>query len=260
MAYIGGTLAANKCISELTSMGALVDVYSKKWLLSNPDFVNFDIDNLSDFQLESNGVCEGHLLVISTSLDFQIVSKLLVDAHPSFEKYFGPQAAHHKPDLIFINLLTQQILCVGLGRKNYFFGYVIGADDIKISDGNISNVIHPLMNKDEFNPTVNFMREFIRYDYSDIVTSQIEALYVFGQCARNYDQLPLTPDQIEEIIQQGPDGEGMYDIDDQLMSLDEARAVIAELEEVNDWGKENLSTLQIYFPELTWGDLNTQDY
>ena len=72
--------------------------------------------------------------------------------------------------------------------------------------------------------------------------------------------IPLTPDQIEEIIQQGPDGEGMYDINDQLMSLDEARAFIAELEEVNDWGKENLSTLQIYFPALTWSDLNTQDY
>jgi hypothetical protein len=44
------------------------------------------------------------------------------------------------------------------------------------------------------------------------------------------------------------------------MSLEEARAIIAEFEATDDWCRENLSTLQEFFPDLTWADLNTQDY
>ena len=260
MVYSGGTPAAQKCIAELTALGALVDIYSNTWLAENSSRADYSMEDLADFQQQSSGACVGHLLVISTSLNLEIVSSLLPNAHSGFEHYFGERAPYHKPDLIFINLATHQILCVGLGRKNYFFGYAIGNDDVTISDGNLKEVIFEFNDIENLDPTKVFMREFLKYDYAGVVTSLLEALYEFGISARNYDQLPLTTDQIEEIIDLGPDDAGMYDIDDQLMSLDEARAVIAELEEVNDWGKENLSTLQIYFPELTWGDLNTQDY
>jgi hypothetical protein len=72
--------------------------------------------------------------------------------------------------------------------------------------------------------------------------------------------LPLTPDQIEEVIDAGADSDDMYDIDDELMTLDEARAVIAEFEEADESGRDNLAKLQLFFPELSWSDLNTQDY
>ena len=50
------------------------------------------------------------------------------------------------------------------------------------------------------------------------------------------------------------------DIDDGLMSEEEVREVLYEFEQADSWGKENLSVIQDFFPELTWADLNTQDY
>ncbi len=260
MAYTGGTAAARECIAKLTELGALVDVYSKQWLSANPDFSYFTEDELAEYQSKSNSACEGHLLVISTSLDLPVVSNLLPAAHPGFDAYFGERAPHHKPDLVFINLATRQILCVGLGRKNYFFGFAIGTDHVSVNDGNVFDVVRPWRKDAEVTPSVLFMREFLQYDYAGIVPSLIESLYEFGICARTWDHLPLTPDQIEEILDQGPDGDGLFDIDDEMMSLDDARSIIAEFEEVDEDGRKNLSTIQEFFLELTWGDLNTQDY
>lgn len=52
----------------------------------------------------------------------------------------------------------------------------------------------------------------------------------------------------------------MPDVDDELMTLDQARAIIKEFEETDETGRDNLDSLQLFFPELSWGDLNTQDY
>lgn len=260
MAYTGGTVAARECIAKLTELGALVNVYSRQWLATHPDFTYFSDGDLADYQQQSSNACEGHLLLISTSLDREAIENLLPAAHPGFVAYFGERAPYHKPDLIFINLATRQILCVGLGRKNYFFGYAVGNEDVSISDGNLRQAIRPWSDEENVNSTLVFMREFLKFDYANVVLNLVEALYEFGISARAWDHLPLTPDQIEEILDQGPDEDGLFDIDDQMMSLEEARNVIAEFEEADDWGRENLSTIQEFFPELTWADLNTQDY
>ena len=110
MAYQGGTVAARECISKLKQLGALVDVYSHEWLAANPDFDYFGADDLEKYQQKSNNRCVGHLLIVSTSLDQQAVGDLLTAAHPGFEAIFGENAAYHKPDFVFINLATQQIL------------------------------------------------------------------------------------------------------------------------------------------------------
>jgi hypothetical protein len=260
MAYQGGTVAARECISQLKQMGALADVYSHEWLASNPDFIYFGADDLEAYQLKSNNRCAGHLLIVSTSLDQQAVGDLLTSAHPGFEAIFGENSAFHKPDFIFINLATQQILCIALGRKNYFFGSAIGADNVRIHDGNVYNCSQPWLHKDSEDPTLAFMREFRALDYAAIVENLIESLYEFGVHARAWDHLPLIPEQIEEIINAGPDSDGFYDVDDELMTLEEARAVIAEFEAADEMGNDHLHTLQQFFPQLTWGDLNTQDY
>ncbi len=85
-------------------------------------------------------------------------------------------------------------------------------------------------------------------------------MYEFGICARDWDHLPLNPELIEQIIDSGPDENGLFDIDDELMPLEDVKNILQEFAEVEDWAIENLSTLQDYFPDLTWADLNTQDY
>lgn len=260
MPYTGGTHAAQACIKQLTELGALVDVYSKQWLDGHPNFPYCSADDLAEYQATSSNACEGHLLIISTSLDEPKVAEQLIGAYPEFESVLGENAPFHKPDLIFINLATQQILCVGLRRKNYLFGYAIGAEKVEIDDGNVQDVTSTDQIDDAGTPTLQFIRKFVQYDYAGIVTRLIDSLYEFGVSARTWDHLPLNPEIIEEILEQGPDEEGQYDIDGEMMSLEEARDVIAEFEQANDWGNENLSSIQDLFPELTWGDLNTQDY
>lgn len=260
MIYKGGTDVANTSLRELKNLGALVDVYTKEWLDFNPDYQYFSHDDLDDYQAKSKGACEGHLLVISTSLNDLLVSSLLISAYPLFNNKFGDKSSDHKPDLIFINLATRQILCVGLGRKNQFFGYVLGNDHVRIHDSVVEEIVNRAYEASAENPTHRFLNEFLKYDYARVVSSLVESLYEFGICARNWDHLPLNPELIDQIIDSGPDENGLFDIDDELMSLDDVKNILKEFVEVEDCAIENLSTPQDYFPDLTWADLNTQDY
>ncbi len=260
MLYTGGTHSAQTCIKQLTELGALVDIYSKQWLDAHPNFLYCSTDDLTAHQITSSNACEGHLLVISTSLDEAVVGEQLLAAYPAFEPIFGQKAPDHKPDIVFMNLATQQILCVGLGRKNQLFGYAVGAEEVEIDDDNVQDATSTDQIEAANTPTLLFMREFVQYDYAGIVTRLIDSLYEFGVSARAWDHLPLNPELIEEILEQGPDEDGLFDIDGEMMSLEEARDVIAEFAQADDWGNENLSCIQDLFPELTWADLSTGDY
>lgn len=260
MPYTGGTKAAQNAIDQLQRLGALINVYNNEWLSKNPKFPSFGAEELADFDSQSGGACSGHLLVISTSLDGDAVTDQLLAAYPGFGVAFGADAPHHKPDFVFINLATQQILCVGLGRKNYVFGYAIGADGVLISDANVRDIIDRSFDLRGQDTTLAFMNEMVKYDHGNVVINLIESLYEFGVSARAWDHLPLYPELIEEILANGPNEDGMYDIDDELMSDEEVREVLVEFEQADSWGKENLSVIQDFFPELTWADLNTQDY
>ena len=258
--YKGGTDAANNSLRELKNLGALADVYTKEWLDSNTDFSYFSLDDLDDYQAKSKGACEGHLLVISTSLNDLLVASLLISAYPIFAKNLDENIQLHKPDLIFINLATRQILCVGLGRKNQFFGYALDNYHVRIHDSVVEEIVSRAYEASAENPTHKFLNEFLKYDYARVVSSLVESLYEFGICARNWDHLPLNPELIDQIIESGPNENGLFDIDDELMPLEDVKKILKEFAEVEDWAIENLSTLQDYFPDLTWADLNTQDY
>lgn len=260
MPYTGGTPAAQNCIKQLTELGALVDIYSKQWLDAHPNFLYCSSDDLADYQATSSNACKGHLLIISTSLDESVVGEKLMAAYSEFESVLGKSAPHHKPDFIFINLATQQILCVGLRRKNQLFGYAIGKKAVEIDDGNVQDVTSTDQIDAASTPTLQFMRKFVKYDYAGIITRLIDSLYEFGVSARAWDHLPLNPELIEEILEQGPDEEGLFDIDGEMMSLEEARDVIAEFAQADDWGNENLSCIQDLFPDLIWSDVSTGDY
>lgn len=260
MPYTGGTKAAQNAIDQLQQLGALINVYSNEWLSKNPKFPSFGTEELADFDSQSGGACSGHLLVISTSLDSDAVTDQLLAAYPGFAVAFGADSDYHKPDFVFINLATQQILCVGLGRKNYVFGYALGADSVLINDANVRDIIDRSFDSTAQDATLAFMSEMVKHDHGNVVINLIESLYEFGVSARAWDQLPSNPEVIEEILEIGPNEDGLYDIDDELMSEEKVREVLEEFEQADSWGKENLSVIQDLFPELTWADLNTQDY
>jgi hypothetical protein len=45
-----------------------------------------------------------------------------------------------------------------------------------------------------------------------------------------------------------------------MMTLIEARALIAEFDQYEEMAIDHLHTMQQFFPDLTWSDLTTQDY
>ena len=244
MAYVSESPAVQKCVAELSALGALVDVYSAEWINEHSGFPEFSLEELKEYQARSHNMCEGHLLVISTSLDHEAMSTLLPAAYPLLTDVVNPKIGNHKPDLIFLNLATQQILWVGLGRKNQLFGFAVGAEDVRLRDGNIDDIIRPSQDQESADPTFLYMREFLKYDYSGIVGDLIESLYEFGIWARAFDHLPLNPDLIEDILEEGPNSDGLYEINGELMTIQEAQSVLADFEEADNLGREHLQTLQ----------------
>jgi hypothetical protein len=262
MTYTGGTSTAQACIDQLKAKGALVDVYSNEWLAANPDFCEFYPEDLHDYQLKSRGACVGHLLIICNSLDTDEIFQMLTTAYPPFAKAFGPDV-HHTPDLVFINLATKQILCAGLGRKNYFFGFSVGDDQVRLSDGDIDLIARDWNTTEQSAQKIKnmrFMQEFCKNDYARVIPSLLESLYEFGCNARGWDHLPLNPELIQDIIDAGPDAYGTYLVNGDLLSLDEVNELMEDFAHYEDMCSEHLHTLQTYFPELTWSDLTTQDY
>lgn len=262
MTYKGGTSTAKSCIEKLKQFNALVDVYSNEWLAANPDYGGFYPEDLDEYQRKSKGACATHLLIISTSMHSDQVAELLTAAYAPFTDIFA-EHVHHKPDLVFINLATKQILCAGLRRKNYFFGFAVGDDQVLLSDGDIDLLVsnwnstellaHKIANQ-------RFMQEFCKYDYAGVVVSMLEALYEFGCNARGWDNLPLNPELIQDIIDAGPDADGFFDVDGDQITQEAITEMVEDFAHYEEIGNEHLDTLQTYFPELTWGDLNTQDY
>lgn len=104
------------------------------------------------------------------------------------------------------------------------------------------------------------MQTFCKYDYARVIPSLLESLYEFGCNARAWDHLPLNSELIQDIIDAGPDATGGYLVDEDSLSLDEINVIMEEFGHYQDMCDEHLHTLQTYFPELTWGDLSTQDY
>jgi hypothetical protein len=199
-------------------------------------------------------------LIISTDCNYHEVASNLNSTYPGFASVLGEDVSSHKPDFVIINLATKQILCIGLGRKNYFFGYALGDQTIKIREDMLRNSPSNWAKPVKDNPTDLFIADFVQYDYANIVLELLTALLEFGSFARNQDYLPLNQELILEIIENGSDENGTYDIDGEMMTLDEARDLIAEFDEYEEMAIDHLHTMQQFFPELTWSDLTTQNY
>lgn len=266
MAYTGGTQTVQEFIKKYSDAGLLVDVYSREWLTSHEAFPFVSLDDIDEYQDKSSGACEGHLLILFTDNENSELETDLVKIHAPFEKIFGSNAPYHKPDLLFINLATQQILCMGLGRKNQFFCYHLKDEIIFLREPALLNALLGWYQNTTVNPSTDyletqaFVSNFVKYDYANIVANLTEALEDFGEQASRWDHLPLNEDEIENILDEGPDANGLYRVDGEEMTEEEVRKIKSELEESNDRTREHLDTFKAFFGEIYWEDLSTGDY
>jgi len=266
MAYTGGTKTVKDFIKKYTELGLLVDVYSRNWLKAHAEFPYISIDDLDDYQEQSGGACEGHLLVLFTGRDTTELEADLLKIHKPFGKVFGEHIRLHKPDLLFINLATKQILCMGLGRKNQFFGYQLKEDISQLRGTALLNSLLGWYKTSMTNPsaddleTQSFISNFVKYDYANIVANLTEALEDFGEQASVRDHLPLNEDEIENILDKGPEANGLYLVDDEEMTEEEVKNIHNELVESNARTREHLDTFEDFFGKIYWEDLSTGDY
>lgn len=266
MAYAGGTEAVKEFIKKYTERGLLVDVYSPKWLDTHESFPYFNVDDLDEYQERSGGACEGHLLVLFTDNENRELEADLLNIYSPFEKIFGENIRRHKPDLLFINLATKQILCMGLGRKNQFFCYQLQDDIPELRETVLLNALLGWYKSSMTNPssddlaTQSFISNFVGYDYANIVANLTEALEDFGESASVRDHLPLNDDEIESILNNGPDANGLYLVDDEEMTEEEVKKIQAKFADSNARTREHLETFEEFFGEIYWEDLSTGDY
>ena len=266
MAYTGGTQAVQDFIKKYTEQGLLVDVYSREWLTAHDTFPYVTVDDLDDYQEQSSGACEGHLLILFTDNENQELEADLRAIHKPFEMVFGENIRRHKPDLLFINLATRQILCMGLGRKNRFFCYQLKDDISPLEETALLNSLLGWYKTSMTNPTPDeretqsFITNFIKYDYASLVEKLTEALEDFGEQASRSDHLPLNEDEIDNILDSGPEANGLYLVDDEEMTEEEVKNIQVEFANSNARTREHLDTFEEFFGEIYWEDLSTGDY
>jgi hypothetical protein len=266
VAYTGGTKAVKEFVKKYTARGLLVDVYSRKWLEAHESFPYVSVDDLDEFQEQSGRACEGHLLVLFTDDENKELEGDLLKIHKPFANIFGESIRLHKPDLVFINLATMEILCMGLGRKNQFFCYQLKDEISQLRDTALLNSLLGWYKTSMTSPspddlaTQSFISNFVKYDYANIVANLTEALEDFGEQASVRDHLPLNDDEIDNILDNGPEANGLYLVEDEELTEEEVKNIQAEFTECYSRTREHLDTFEYFFGEIYWDNLSTGDY
>lgn len=155
---------------------------------------------------------------------------------------------------------------MGLGRKNQFFCYQLQDDIPELRETVLLNALLGWYKSSMTNPssddlaTQSFISNFVGYDYANIVANLTEALEDFGESASVRDHLPLNDDEIESILNNGPDANGLYLVDDEEMTEEEVKKIQAKFADSNARTREHLETFEEFFGEIYWEDLSTGDY
>ena len=126
--YIGGTTNAVEFIEKYKKSSRVIDFYSDEHMksISRKNSI-YSKNTLKDLDKNFGEKYRNHLLAIYIGDENTEVMSELADIYAPFGKLFslsGPSGwPLIKPDFLFISLFSQEILCVGLGRKNQIFEY-----------------------------------------------------------------------------------------------------------------------------------------
>lgn len=122
--YAGGTPEAINFIEKYKRLGYVVDVYSDEYVKSRGSKAAFTAKDLKRFDELHGPKYRGHLLLIYIGDEDSGVCEDLRLLFEPIDRYFKLTGLDgHSltaPDMLIVNLNTQEILCVGLGRKYHF--------------------------------------------------------------------------------------------------------------------------------------------
>lgn len=264
MPYNPGTPEVQDFIKKYKASGNLIDPYSDEWITavakrSENGEINYesDLDSYTSFDEEYGRDYRNHLLVIYVDPYnkglIEDLKKIYQPLKYIFDEH-GSAFGTHKPDLIFINLATKQILCVGLGRKNRLMQF----DAARYAAGIHEPQIDILGEGNSPSFDSQYVTEFTALDHDKIADKLIFNLKILGDYLLENERLNFYP----EIVSTEPNHEGLYEFEDGRDPINQAS--LDELIESFDINMtyigESIEAIQVFFPMADVGDLNPEDY
>lgn len=265
MPYIGGTPEVQHFIKKYKASGHLIDPYSREWLASlevrrNSDsnfYSDIDDDQYAQYETEFGSEFWNHLLILYVD---QSNSGLIRDLKTLYEpfKYIFEDCnslsglENHRPDFILINLHVRKAICIGLGRKNRLFVY-----DLDEYSNNVSNVVNSLKyNGVGYIENNIYYKDFVRFDHARFLDSMVQGLYELGRGLFLMASTPGNPDEWPDR----PNEDGMYILEDGEFTSEEFEGVKSDYYEADELISGGVSDINLFFPKVEDGDLNTGDY
>jgi hypothetical protein len=235
MIPIGGTPKALALMKKLSTSGNLIDIYNRERItaLKEPSFVTLEM--MDEFDKMHGTNYHHHLLALF--VDDAVSGNELIDVYPDFDEKFNDKV--YKPNLIFINLSTQQIISYTRVRK-----------------GNINSefIPHPSGIKDTNSTERTFFTDtdweerqekLHQLDYADVIGHLSEALEQISNADYNLVYRDIDSGHIDDMLARGPNKHGVYIKDswgDKESDDDEEDGITQE--ELDD-AKEEIEDLEL---------------
>lgn len=260
--YSGGTPEAIKFIKKYKKSGYVVDFYSDEHIKTlDEDYTSITTDDLENFDKKHGTSYQGHMLAIYLGDENRELLNDLSNIYLPFQRLFNLEGAYfgtpHKPDLLLLNLATQEVLCVGLGRKNRSFSFELH-QYLKFRTTNDST--NKGLRDFDANTTDECSEKFFELDYHRIAERTISATEELGEHYFEYHNLPGNADVMVTLNEE----DGLFYLDDfedeEGMSEEEVKELEENYANYREWIDDCIRVLREIFPKIEDWDLNTGDY
>lgn len=249
--YTGGTPEAIQFIKKYKNAGYLVDIYSDEWVnAQDPDeYHGPSPEDLQFWDKEHGTQYRGHLLCLYLGSD-----ELITDLRRLFKPFddycnidTGGWRSINLPDMMLINLNTQEILCVGLGYKNNAFNFELSKYMLSRSESNVRD------------RDTSCSEAFYSLDFGRIVQITVREMTQLGENYFEYDNLKGNAD-VAVTLNEEDELYYLDDFDEEGMTEEEVASLRNDYENYDEWIDDNVETLKAYYPLIDKYELNTGAY
>jgi hypothetical protein len=234
--------AGTKFLKNYIDSGAIAPIKGQK-VLSEIPLLKFD-----------------HLMLVNLN-DASNIKDDLKDLYQPYGKFVNQlnsfNVLNHEHDFALINLLTQKILLIGLGRKCHLFcNDCLLGDELNWDEKTTLNASQVFSTQTATTATFD---PYFFGDTNNVAKNFVKNFCNIGSQIREREFLDVTPYDIERILD--ADEDEMLEILEELgIELDEFQYAHKKLIEIEKSLMASLKFINKYFPDLTEEDLNSDDF
>ena len=256
MNFVGGTSAVRTFFEELAKDSLLVSPYTVKWIKTNYK-KSKPIPNVDN----------GEIIFIDASRFYGERLAKLLKIFPKFSSGFATEQTMTNTDFIAINLRTQQIILMGLGRKDQIHVHIYRDGIFDYLDYDeveefVNDDFETISESDKTAKSRNlqYLQKFCELDRFRLVADLFESLYYFGLSSFEFANLPHSMMDIDEARGNGPNEDGMLEINGEELSEEDLDELERSYEEAANDCKSHIRKIQLLFSKIDEGDLITGAY